>query len=104
MSGTKHDAGKVPLELLDRKALDELARVLDFGQRKYAADNWRAGLSYRRLIGATLRHVTAIMDGEDNDPETGLKHAAHAMCELMFLLNFQLSSRTDLDDRYKPND
>lgn len=79
MTGTKHDGGKVPLEMLDRKALDEVARVLDFGKSRYGADNWRAGLSYRRLVGATLRHVTAIMDGEDADAETGLKHAAHAM-------------------------
>jgi hypothetical protein len=102
--GVKHDSGKPPMELLDRKALEEVAKVLAFGAKKYKADNWRGGISYRRLIGATLRHVTTIMDGEDDDPETGLKGAAHAICELMFLLNFQLSGRVDLDDRYKPNE
>jgi|SRR3979411_1214367 len=99
--GKKNDGGKPGLNLLDRHALEETARVMDFGANKYAAHNWRKGLSYSRLIAATLRHVIAINDGEDLDPETGLMHAAHATCELMFLLRFQLDGRDDLDDRYK---
>lgn len=98
--GQKLDDGKLPLQLLDPAALEEVAKVLAVGAKKYSPNNWRKGLSYTRVVGATLRHIFAFMRGEDNDPETGLSHIAHAKCELMFLLSYILSKRTDLDDRY----
>ena len=98
-TGLKNDQGKLPYNLLDRTALDEVAKVLAFGAVKYSAENWRGGIEYSRLIGATLRHMMAVSDGEDYDPETGLPHAAHAMCCMMFLLNM-MKFRPDLDDRW----
>ena len=98
--GLKYDAGKDPMELLDFGALRGVSRVLGFGARKYAAHNWRGGLQYSRLLGATLRHLAAYSQGEDLDPETGLPHIDHALCELMFLSAFIHEGRTELDDRY----
>lgn len=98
-AGQKLDDGKLPLQLLDPAALEEVAKVLAFGAKKYAPNNWRKGLSYTRVLGATLRHLFAFARGEDNDPETGLSHIAHAKCELMFLLSYIVSKRSDLDDR-----
>jgi hypothetical protein len=99
--GIKNDAGKPPLSLLDRHALEQIAQVLAFGAEKYNPDNWRGGIRHRRLIDAALRHLLAIADGEDIDPESGLLHAAHLGCCTMFLLWMQ-ANRPDLDDRYKP--
>ena len=45
--------------------------------------------------------VMAVSDGEDHDQETGLPHAAHAICCLMFLL-WMMQHRPDLDDRWRP--
>jgi hypothetical protein len=98
--GAKHDGEKPPMSLLDRKALEEVAKVLGFGAKKYAAHNWRGGISQDRLMSALLRHVHAFLDGEDNDPESGLPHLAHAGCCLMFALNMHLT-RPDMDDRHK---
>ena len=95
----KHDSEKVRMDLLDPRAIDQLAQVLTFGARKYEAHNWRRGISKSRLLGAALRHLFAYMRGEDRDPESGLSHVAHAMCCCMFLLG--LERRTDLDDRWK---
>lgn len=97
--GVKHDDDKPRMDLLDSYAIEQLATVLGFGAKKYAAHNWRKGLGKSRLIAAALRHLFAHLKGEDLDPESGLSHAAHAMCCCMFLLG--LSHRTDLDDRYK---
>mgnify|MGYP000149420486 CR=1 FL=1 len=97
--GMKHDAGKARMELLDPHAVEQLALVLTFGAKKYAAHNWRHGISKSRLIGAALRHLFAYLGGQDHDPESGLSHVAHAMCCCMFLLG--LEGRTDLDDRWK---
>jgi hypothetical protein len=97
--GVKFDQDKPRMELLDSYAIEQLAKVLSFGAKKYAAHNWRKGLSKSRLIGAALRHLFAYLGGQDTDPETGLSHVAHAMCCCMFLLG--LEHRPELDDRHK---
>lgn len=99
-TGLKYDAEKVRVDLLDPEWLEQVGSVLTFGARKYAAHNWRGGISYSRLIGACLRHVFAILRGEDTDPESGLPHSAHASCCLMFL-SWMMTHRKDLDDRWK---
>lgn len=97
--GVKFDAGKARMDLLDPYAVGQLSHVLAFGAQKYAAHNWRMGISKGRLIAAALRHLFAYLGGQDKDDETGLSHVAHAMCCCMFILG--LEHRSDLDDRYK---
>lgn len=98
--GQKLNQGKVQLELIPADALLEVARVMTYGAQKYAAHNWRRGLSWDYTIGSILRHVNAIMRGEDRDPETGLLHSAHAACQALFLTEFMLLG-TPTDDRWK---
>jgi hypothetical protein len=97
--GVKYDQGKEPMDLLDPYAMSQLSKVLGFGAQKYAAHNWRKGITKTRLISACLRHTFAYLGGEDTDSETGLSHMAHAMCCCMFLIG--LEHRQDLDDRHK---
>jgi len=99
-SGTKYDSGKPRMDLLDPLALEGLAAVLTFGANKYAAHNWRGGLSYSRLFAALLRHTFAILRGERIDAESGLPHIDHVGCCWMFLSN-QMKTRPDMDDLYK---
>jgi hypothetical protein len=98
-AGTKHDFGKVPLELLPTEALREVAKVLDFGQRKYDPWNWKKGMKWSRLYGAMLRHLFAWSEREEQDPETGLSHLAHAGCCLTFLLTYEILG-LGTDDRW----
>lgn len=102
-AGTKFDEDKSRVDLLDAAWMEEVGHVLRFGAKKYAAHNWRNGISISRLIGAALRHIFAAMRGEDKDPESGLSHFAHASCCLMFA-HWMYSNRKDLDDRWKPNE
>lgn len=97
----KKDAGKVGLQLLPFEALEEIAKVLDFGAQKYAAHKWRDGMKWSRLLGALLRHTFAWARGQDTDPETGRSHLAHAGCCVVFLLAYTLNPKrySDLDDR-----
>lgn len=101
-TGLKLDSGKPPTDLLDPLALVGVANVLAFGANKYAAHNWRGGIKYSRLIAAALRHIFALMRGEDIDPESGLPHVDHLGCCWMFLSNM-MKTRPDLDDRWKPS-
>jgi len=100
-TGLKLDTEKPPVDLLDPYAMEQTALVLAFGAIKYHRHNWRGGIRYTRLIAAAMRHLWAILRGEDIDPESGLPHAAHAMCCCMFLC-WMMKHRSDLDDRWKP--
>lgn len=102
-AGQKLDTAKPPMDLLDRHALEQIAKVLAFGAQKYSAHNWRGGIRYSRLIAAAMRHLTAYNDGENTDPETGLSHLAHLGCCVMFLLWME-KHRSDLDDRWSAPD
>ena len=106
IKGIKYDKEKSRVDLLDAEWMISVADVLTFGAEKYSRDgksgahNWRGGISYSRLIGAALRHLFAIMRGEDIDPESRLPHVSHLSCCAMFLFSM-MRHRSDLDDRYK---
>jgi copper homeostasis protein CutC len=99
-AGSKFDGDKNRLELVDALAIEGIGKVLTFGAKKYAANNWRNGIEYTRLIGAIKRHLSSIEQGEDIDPESNLPHIDHLGCEWMFLSNF-MKTRPDLDNRWK---
>jgi hypothetical protein len=96
---TKYDAGKPRMELLPAVALEEIAKALDFGSKKYTDWNWTKGFKWSRLLGSCLRHLTSYLRGEDKDPESGLSHLAHAGANIVFLL-WHERFRQDLDDRH----
>ena len=84
--GRKFDGGKLQYGLIPPLALKEMVKVLTFGAEKYEPDNWKfVPDSKRRYYDAMQRHLWAWKEGEQNDPETGINHLAHAMCCLFFL-------------------
>lgn len=99
LTGVKHDREKPRTDLLPIHALEEVSKVLTFGANKYADENWRGGMKWKRLAGAALRHIFSWLKGENKDPETGLSHLAHAACCLLFLITFE-QTQTGQDDRY----
>ena len=98
---TKFDEGKRDWSLLPLDSMEEIVKVLEFGANKYAAHNCSSngGFKYTRVINATLRHIFAFMRGQDNDPETGISHLAHAGCNILFILHFIKHK-----DKYNKND
>jgi hypothetical protein len=95
----RDNKGKPELSQVDPLLLEEVARVLEFGAKKYARNNWRKGQPVTKLLDSGMRHMAAILRGEDIDPESGCKHWAHVCCNMMFLGCQE--GREDLDDRYK---
>lgn len=85
--GVKNDDGKTDWTLVPWEGLGAVVEVLAFGARKYSRDNWRIVPDARdRYVKATLRHVVSLARGEWADLESGLPHAAHAACCLLFVL------------------
>lgn len=68
----------------------DVEAVLQHGAKKYAPDNWKLVLAepggVERYKQACLRHIKAMYDGERTDPDSGLPHAAHALCCVLFIL------------------
>jgi hypothetical protein len=86
---TKHDSGKPRFDLIPPEFLEETAQVLAYGAAKYSANNWAAGADWGRYFAAMMRHLWAWWKGENEDPETGFSHLAHAACCLAFLMAYQ---------------
>lgn len=100
--GIKFDKDKPRYDLIDAYATDQLAQVLTFGAKKYAPHNWRKGLKLSQLVAAAQRHLFAIANGEETDPETGLPHAAHLQCCSMFITWTQ-KNMPEMDDLWRPD-
>lgn len=81
----RFNEGKVQWSLVDFKSLEPMVKVLEYGAKKYARENWKKGLPTLEICESLLRHTFAFMSGEDNDPESGLPHIGHMQCNLMFL-------------------
>ena len=89
MKGRKYDSEKADYSLVPPNALDDIAKVLTFGAKKYDRDNWKNLEDLdNRYFAAAQRHLWALRKNETHDPETNIHHAAHAICCLMFIIEF----------------
>lgn len=101
MEAKHFDEGKVNLQyILFMKGLDEVARVGEFGAKKYGQFNYVAGSSYMRFLGSCSRHLCAFIRGEDRDPESGISHLAHLVFDCLMLLEWSHRG-VGIDDRYE---
>ena len=95
MDGVKHDQEKDRWDLLPWGPIRSVVKVLTYGARKYAPENWRKVPDARnRYFAAAMRHLEAWWSGEKDDPESGFPHLAHVLCCVIFLL--ELSEDADV--------
>lgn len=94
----RHNSGKPRWSLVEFKSLEPLVRVLEFGATKYAPDNWKLGLDRREILDSMMRHVAALVDGEATDPESGLPHVGHILCNAMFYSHFSQPEKSTAPD------
>lgn len=84
-SGARYCGGKPDFSLIPLCTLEDEARVWEYGKAKYASWNWAKGMPWSVCFACLIRHMAAWQRGEENDPESGLPHLAHAMCNLRML-------------------
>jgi hypothetical protein len=96
----RHNTGKIPLHLVPPDAINAIAKVLDFGSKKYALRNWEKGANYSVPYASLMRHLLAFWEGEDNDPESNLPHLYHVLMNAAMLVRY-FEQHKDLDDRPK---
>ena len=86
--GVKNDVGKVRWDLMPWSELEQVAKVMTHGSKKYTDDNWKK-VEPRRYVAAALRHFIDWVKGEAYDKDSGQHHLAHAICCLLFLIYFE---------------
>ena len=84
----RYNTDKLKWSLVHFKSLEPMVKVLEFGAKKYSADNWKKGLDKKEILESMMRHLTALMDGEACDPESGISHIGHIQCNAMFYSYF----------------
>lgn len=94
----KHDQDKYDPTMLSIELIELVSRVRMFGSKKYSRNNWKGCFATTRSLAAALRHLFAYLNGEDNDPESGLSHLGHAICSIEHEI-YRAKHRPDLDDR-----
>ena len=78
-------------DLIDAKALFELANVLHTGEEKYGKDNWRK-ISTGDHLNHALSHIYAYLAGDKQD-----KHLAHALCRCLMALGVELQNAPNME-------
>ncbi len=99
--GTKYDKDKLQYSLIPSYALQEVARNLTIGLKKYKErDNWKkVPEAQQRYLDALYRHLEAHRRGELYDPDSSVPdmlHLAAVAVNAMFLMEFLLNP--DLKD------
>ncbi len=74
----------VRFDLIDAKAMFEMAKVLDHGAKKYGANNWRL-IDVEDHLNHLLMHTYAYLAGDRTD-----EHLSHILCRATFALGVSL--------------
>lgn len=96
--GNRFNQGKLQWHLVPFEALEPMVKVLDYGAKKYALNQWKNGLSLQETLDSLLRHTFALLSGEVNDSESGLPHIGHVFCNALFYSYFTEVNDTNARD------
>lgn len=100
----RHNEGKPDWTLLDFEALLPLVEGMMYGATKYERDNWKNECEDpNQHIQSAFRHLTAISQGEEIDPESGVRHSGLVMCNMM-MYNYHTKKVTDCDHKKDPDE
>ena len=98
----KDDDGKAMLTLVPRKMLWMIAKVREYGLKKYpetGEHGWK-NLDIKRIENATFRHFLRYLDDPDGvDDESGLSHLAHLATNVAFLCEMRNLDDNGRDDK-----
>lgn len=92
---TKNDNEKSNVAILFDMplAVAEVAKVVDYGAKKYDRKNWALVDDKERYESASLRHQMEYHNGKYLDDESGLQHLAHSIASQLFLLELKLREK-----------
>ena len=86
----KADAGKPKLTLVPHQIIFDVAKVREYGVKKYGeSESWKS-VDIQRYRDAAYRHFLAYLeDPQGVDAESGLTHLSHLACNIAFLCELE---------------
>lgn len=86
--------GKGRFDLISPFALKRLAEVYERGAVNHGDRNWENGVMSTRNLDSALRHINQYLSRENDED-----HLAQAVWNLIAIIHFEETGRTELDDR-----
>lgn len=78
-------------KILEHTSLSDVGVILAHGAKKYKPNNWRNADDVNRYWAALGRHILDLdVDVKSVCNDSGLSHAAHAMCNVIFILELEV--------------
>lgn len=91
--------GKPQWTMMDFKSMEPMIQVMMYGAKKYERDNWKKACPARlSLLDSLMRHYIKLVEGESIDPESGLPHIGHLMCNAMFYSYWEQKTNGQFED------
>ena len=93
---------KPPIFMVPPAAIVLISKAMESGAVKYDGPyNWREkSVHWSAYCSAAMRHILSALDGERNDPSTGIPHEAHAAACMCILID-AMETNSLIDDRPK---
>lgn len=86
----KFDEGKPQLTLVPHNIIYSIAKVREFGNKKYKDPNSWKKVNKERYRNAMFRHMLSYLsDPNGFDSESGLPHLWHLACNIAFLCEME---------------
>jgi hypothetical protein len=85
--GAKQSRTLYAFHRIPNKALFELAKVTEEGEKKYGRYNWLS-ISTDDHLNHALQHIFAYLAGDSQDD-----HLSHAVCRIMFALEIDIEGK-----------
>lgn len=95
----KFDGGKLRLSLVPPELIEAVAKIREYGCKKYGdSDSWKK-VEPQRYKDALYRHLLADARGEKTDAESGLPHIWHAACNIAFICALMGNERQEQEEK-----
>lgn len=93
---------KLPLHLWPVTASTLGSLALLEGALKYGRTNWReSGVRASIYYDAAVRHLSKWFEGEEQDPDSGLPHLAHALASIAIVVDAKATGKLVDDRQYR---
>lgn len=84
----KQKKNKLMVELVPPESVKAMAKIFEFGTRKYTPRGWEAGMEFEDYLAAAERHLLELKEGNMIDEESGMPHLFHALTNFAILSTY----------------
>ena len=98
-NGFNRDMGEMKgrMDLLPWRAIREVSIHCEMGAKKYGERNIDRGCPQFSLYSSGIRHMSKVIDPDDNDPEDTLTHLRAAAWNILWALEQYVNGKADID-------